>query len=148
MFEYRGLLDRPSRDASGWDELFRGFDSLFREFNRDLPLTSFGYVPSELVEEDGNYVLRLEAPGLTEKDVHVDLNDGVLTVTAARKLEVPEGYQPLRRERNATRFSRSYVLGDAIDPEKTAAEMKDGVLTVSVAKAENRKRKNIAVKTS
>jgi len=149
MFAYRGLLDRPSRNPFGLDDLFRGFDQLFRELQQEEPaITSFGYAPSRLVEEDGRFVIRLEAPGLAENDVKVNLNGGVLTVSAERVVTPPEGYTALRQERAATRFSRSYVLGDAIDPEKTAAEIKDGVLTVSVGKAESRKRKSITVKAS
>jgi len=146
MFEYRGLLDRPPRDIFGWEDLFRGFDRFVRDFDREL--TSFGYVPSEITEEDGRFVLRVEAPGLTEKDVKVDLNGGVLTVSAQRPLEVPKGYGARRRERTETRFSRSFVLGDKIDPEKATADMKDGVLTVMVPKAAGQQRKSIAIKAS
>ena len=48
-------------------------------------------------------------------------------------MEVPDGYTPRRRERSATRFSQSFVLGNKVDPEKTTAEMKDGLLTISIA---------------
>jgi HSP20 family protein len=146
MFEYRGLLDRPPRDIFGWEDVFRGFDRFFREVDREI--TSFGYAPSEVREEDGAYVLRLEAPGLTEKDVKVDLNGGVLTISAARPVDAPKGYEARRRERAELSFSRSFVLGEKIDPEKTVAEMKDGVLTVKVPKAPGLQRKTIAVKAS
>jgi HSP20 family molecular chaperone IbpA len=146
MFEYRGLLDRPPRDVFGWEDLFRGFDRFIRDVDREL--TSFGYAPSEMRQEDGAFVLRLEAPGLTEKDVKVDLNGGVLTVAAARTVEVPKGYEARRRERTETRFSRSFVLGDKIDPEKTTADMKDGVLTVKVPKAAGQQRRSISIKAT
>jgi len=147
MFEYRGLLERPARNAVGWEEVMRGFDQFFREFEQEGPLTSFGHAPTRFAEEDGQFVLTVEAPGLTEKDVKVDLNEGVLTVSAERAVEVPEGYNVRRRERAPTRFSRSFVLGNKVDPEKTTAEIKDGILTVSIAKAAGQKR-NIAVKVS
>jgi len=148
MFEYRNFLDRPARDALGLDEVLRGFDQLFREFDRDVPLTSFGAVPAQLTEEDERFVLKAEVPGLTDKDVKVDLHDGALTITAERPVEVPEGYAARRRERSALKFSRTYILGDRVDPEKTTAEIKDGVLTVSLAKAANQKKKSIPVKVS
>jgi HSP20 family molecular chaperone IbpA len=143
MFEYRGLLERPPRDVF---DFVRGFDRFVKEIDREL--TSFGYAPSEVVEEDGRFVLRVETPGLTEKDIKVDLNGGVLTVSAERPVEAPKGYAVRRRERAETRFSRSFALGDKIDPEKTTAEVKDGVLTVSVPKAAGQQRRSIAIKAS
>lgn len=148
MFEYRNLQGHPLRDPLGWDDLFRGFDQLFRELDREAPITSFGYAPSQLKEEESRYVLRVEVPGLSEKDVKVDLQEGVLTVTAERAVEAPQGYAPRRRERSALRFSRGFALGDRVDPEKTTAEIKDGVLTVSIAKSSGAQRKAIPVQVS
>ena len=148
MFEYRSLLDRGSRDPASWDDLFRGFDQLFRGLDRDAPITSYGHAPSQVVEEDGRYVLTVEAPGLTEKDVKVDVHDGVLTVTAERTPEAPQGFAVRRRERPVVRFSKSYVIGDKLDPERTTAEIKDGVLTVGIAKAAAREKKTIPIKVS
>lgn len=144
MLEYRSVYDRPL----GWDELFRGFDRIFREADRDLPLASFGHAPSALVDEGDKFVLRVDAPGVADKDVKVELENGVLTVTAERKDEVPEGYAVKRRERAAIRFSRSYSLGEQLDPEKTTAQIKDGVLTVTVGKSPAATRRQIQVKAS
>ena len=112
----------------GWNDLFRGFDQLFREFDREPPITSFGYTPSRLVEEEDRFVLNLEAPGLTENDVRVDLNAGVLTVTAERPVDVPEGYTP-RAAENAPRLDSRRASCSATEStrRKTTAEMKDGV---------------------
>lgn len=148
MFEYRGVLDRPSRDALGWEGVFRGFDQLFREFERDLPLTSFGAVPADVTEESERFVLKLEVPGIAEKDVHVEFHDGVLTISAERTVDAPQGYKTLRRERSALRFSRSYGFGDHVDPEKTTAELKDGVLTVGLGKSQKVQKKSIPVRVS
>jgi HSP20 family molecular chaperone IbpA len=126
MFEYRGVLDRPSRDALGWEGVFRGFDQLFREFERDLPLTSFGAVPAEVTEEAERFVVKVEVPGIADKDVHVELHDGVL----------------------ALRFSRSYAFGDHIDGEKITAELKDGILTVGLGKSQKGQKKSIPVRVS
>ncbi len=148
MFEYRGVLDRPSRDALGWEGVFRGFDQLFREFERELPLTSFGAVPAEVTEEAERFVLKVEIPGVADKDVKVELNEGVLTVSAERAVEVPQGYKTLRRERSALRFSRSYAFGDHVDPEKVTAELKDGVLTIGLGKSQKTQKKNIPVRAT
>jgi HSP20 family protein len=144
MFEYRSAYDRPL----GWDELFRGFDRIFREVDRDLPLSSFGFAPSALTDEGDKFVLRVDVPGVADKDVHVELENGVLTVTAERRDEVPQGYAVRRRERGGIRFSRSYSLGEHLDPEKTTAQIKDGVLTVTVGKSPAATRRQIQVKAS
>jgi HSP20 family protein len=143
MFEYQSGYERP-----GWDEFVRGFDRLFREVDRDLPLASFGFAPSELRDQGDKFVLRVDMPGATESDVHVELDRGVLTVAAARKEEAPAGYTSRRRERGALRFSRSYSLGEHLDPENTSAEVKDGVLTVTVGKSPAAVRREIQVKAS
>ena len=151
MFDYRSVFERPAFDPFRFDQFFRGFDEIFREADRqrNLSIDSFGYVPAQMVEEDGRFVLTVEVPGLTEKDVKVDVHGGALTVTAERAVEAPEGYKPRRRERSAMKFSRSYLFGDdRIDAENTVAEIKDGVLTVTVAKAKSAQKKAIPVKTS
>jgi HSP20 family protein len=149
MSEYRRLLSRPFFDPVGpWDVL-RTFDRFFREFDRDEGLRSFGFAPSARLEDEGErFVLRLDAPGVNEKDVHVDLQDGVLTVSVERSVAALQGYEARRREREEVQFSRSYALGDKVDPDKTTAELKDGVLTVSVAKAPAVQKKSITIKAA
>ncbi len=148
MFEYRSFLDRPLTDPFGWDDVFRGFDRILREADRDIGLASTGYAAAGFEEENDRFVLRVEVPGVTEKDVHVDFHDGVLTVSAERQVTEPEGFAVRRRERGAQKFSRSYAFGERADAEKTTAELKDGVLTVSIAKAAVAQKKNIAVKAA
>lgn len=141
------LFER-STDPFGWNELFRGFDRIFKELDHDVPLSSYGYAPSALTEEDDKFVLRVDAPGVAASDVKVELHDGMLTVTAERPVNVPSGYAPRRRERSQLRFSRSFVLGDRVDPEKTVAEFKDGILTVSIGKSQASQKKSIPVRVS
>lgn len=148
MFAYRTLFDRPQLDAFGWDDMFRNFDRLIREFDRQTTVDGFGYAAAELNEENDRFVLTVEVPGVTENDIKVDFQRGVLTVSAERKPKVPEGYKALRRERGTLSFSRSFMLGDAADPENTTATLKDGVLTVSIAKAKGNQKRAITVKAS
>jgi HSP20 family protein len=148
MFEYRSLLDRPFGDPFGFNDLFRGLDRVLRETERDPGLGSFGNAPARLREDNDRFVLSVEVPGMADKDIKVNLEDGVLTVSAERTVTPPEGFAARRRERPALRFSRSFALGDRIDPEKTTAELKDGILTVSVGKAESVQKRSIAVKSA
>lgn len=149
MSEYRSLLNRPLFDPWGAWDMFRSFDRFFQEFDRDEGLRSFGYAPPAKMEDEGErFVLRVDVPGVNEKDIHVDFHEGVLTVSAERSVEVPEGFEARRRERADSRFARSYVLGEKVDPEKTTAELKDGVLTVTVAKAPGAQKKTISIKAA
>jgi HSP20 family protein len=130
-------------DPLGWDQLFRGFDRFFQEFDRDY--WNEASAKSALTEEDDHFALRVEVPGLSDKDVHVDFDAGVLTISAERKASVPEGYEARRRERPDLHVSRSFALGDAVDPEKITAEIKDGVLTVRIGKTAAQKKRSIQV---
>ena len=69
-------------------------------------------------------------------------------MTAERKLTAPEGYAPRRQERASFRFSRSVALPVKVDPEKVTAAVKDGVLTVTLSKAEEARPRQIQVKVS
>jgi HSP20 family protein len=93
--------------------------------------------------------MEVELPGLTEKDVEVKLDNNLLTISSAKdekKEEKKNGY--VLRERRATRFSRSFVLPEAVDREKIAAEFKDGVLHLTFPKVPAAQPKTIEVKKS
>lgn len=148
MFEYRSVLDRPAFDPFRWEDVLRGFDRLTREFERGVPAEGRTAGTTDVIEEADKFVLRVDVPGLSEKDVHIDLHDGILTIAAERPVDAPEGYVARRRERAPFQLSRSFAVGDAIDPEKTTAEIRDGILTVSVGKAAAAQKKTITVKTA
>jgi HSP20 family protein len=95
-----------------------------------------------------NLVLEADVPGLGEKDVTLTLDDGVLTIAGERKVTVPDGYAAQRQERSAYRFSRSVALPAKIDGEKTTATVKNGVLTINLAKAPEARPRQIAVRAS
>lgn len=94
-----------------------------------------------------NLVVTADVPGMTEKDLAVSLEDGVLTVSGERKPFAPEGYAVHRRERSALQFARSVSLPVKIDAERTAATVKDGVLTITLAKAPEARPRQIAVRS-
>src|SRR5437660_7344270 len=99
-------------------EMNRLFNTFF-----DSPTPANGtllrrWIPAmDLVESDDDFVLRADLPGLTEKDVNIELEDNVLTVSGERKAEhedKQEGYY--RVERASGTFSRSLTLSERIDP--------------------------------
>jgi HSP20 family protein len=118
-------------------------DQVWQEFDTNTQAHD-----SALRVRDAGETLIVEAdlPGLTEKAVDLTLTDNVLFLTAERKLEVPAGYTPRRQERASFRFSRSVPLPVKVDPEKVTATVKDGVLTVTLAKAEQARPRQIRVK--
>ena len=100
----------------------------------------------DLVETEGDFVLRADLPGLSEQDVNIELEDNVLTISGERKAEHEErkeGYY--RVERSAGSFRRSLTLPEGVDPESVSATFDRGVLEVRVPKPEQRKPRKVAI---
>ncbi len=92
-------------------------------------------LPVDVVEtEDGGYLVRASLPGFRREDVNVELTDNVLRISGNRKEEGSENAKYLVRERGQGAFARRVKLRDASE-DGVKAELKDGVLTVRVAKA-------------
>lgn len=100
----------------------------------------------DIYETEKDIVVKAEAPGVDKKDIAVDINDGVLTVKGERKNteEVKED-KFYRKERVYGKFQRSFHLPEGTDYDKINADFKDGILTVTIPKAETRKSKRITV---
>jgi len=127
----------------------RIFDDYHQAVGEEPGLLTRGGWPRMTVDDAGDELkLYAEVPGLSEKDVQLNLNQNVLTLSGVRKVEGPEGYSVHRQERGSYSFSRSLSLPCEVDPEKTSATVKDGILTVSLAKAEAAKPRQITVKAS
>jgi HSP20 family protein len=105
------------------------------------------WIPAmDLVEEDDDYVLRADLPGLSEKDLNIELDDDVLTISGERKSEHEERKQGLYRvERASGSFSRSLTLPQGVDPDSIQARFERGVLEVRVPKPERHKPRRVAI---
>jgi len=105
------------------------------------------WIPAmDLVETNEDFVLRADLPGLSEKDVNIELEDNVLTVSGERKSEHEErkeGYY--RVERASGSFSRSLTLPEGVDPESVKASFDRGVLEIRIPKPEARKPRRVAI---
>ena len=135
------------RLASLRDEMDRLFD--FTLPARDSGLFS-GWSPAlDVHDEKDNLVVQVELPGMKKDEIDISLHDGVLTVSGERKSErkQKEG-ETFRSERYFGKFQRSLTLPTQVDGDKVQAAYKDGVLTVSLPKAEAAKPKQIAVSVS
>ena len=153
-----GRLGRLMNREQPEPEPVEAFDLLRREMNRlffDFEHGGIGDVDSERgfprvgLEDNGStLVVRADVPGLGEKDVELTLDSSTLTIKGQRGEETPEGYSAHRKERKAYRFSRSFQLPTKVDSEKTEAVIKNGVLTVTLHKAQEAQPRQISVRAS
>ena len=89
----------------------------------------------DLFDAGNELVVRADMPGLSEDEIELVLQENTLTLKGQRKEDQPEGYTPHRSERGAFSFARSFTLPSKVDAEKARAEMKNGVLSIHIAKA-------------
>lgn len=152
----RGLTQSRGGDLAPFNDLNRirnEIDRLFQyPFSALTQGASFfeGWTPAlDIYEDKDKYVAKAEMPGMKKEDIDVSLEGNTLTVSGERKQEEEkkEG-DTYRAERFFGRFQRSVTLPAAVDPNKIEATYKDGVLTVTVPKTDEAKRKQIEVKTS
>jgi len=111
-------------------------------FGRATP----GWVPPvDLAEWTDRYVVTVELPGLVRDQVHLDFEDGTLTIRGQRPGHgcCPERYQQL--ERGQGQFSRSFRFAQPVHAEAISADLVDGVLTIVVPKAAMPEPRRIAV---
>ena len=104
------------------------------------------FVPTADIYEDRDSLkVILEMPGVEKGNVDVRVEEGVLFVEGRLDLTKYRGLQPLYTEYNIGNYSRSFRLSNAIDQDKIGAELKDGVLSLTLPKAEKAKPRAIQV---
>jgi len=150
------LFDDFERTFAMMDDLRRRMDraldfeayparaSLRGDFDR-LPRWAAAGPRIHLFDSGQAFVVKADLPGMTDKDLQISLNQDVLTVSGERKPDAPEGFSVHRQERGPVRFSRSFTLPSKVDPEKTSAVLKNGVLTLTLAKAAEAQPRKITV---
>lgn len=126
-------------------QLRRELDRLFGEFERGVTQES---TVLSFQDQGTSFVLRADVPGLTQDDFQISLAGNTLTLQGERKVAAPEGYTVHRRERSAVRFARSLELPARVEADKVTAELKNGVLTVTLPKAAEVQPRQIAVKAA
>ena len=134
---------RPSLAWPTFGRLSNLQDEIDRLF--ESPLT--GWAPALDVHEDkDSFSVRVELPGMKREDIEVALHDGALVISGERKEEkIAEGTEVHRQERFCGKFSRVLTLPAAVAGDKVKAQYKDGILTVTLPKAEEAKPKAITV---
>ncbi len=107
----------------------------------------FEWAPSaDISESDAEYLIRAELPGMKKEEVKVTLSDSVLTIEGERKQRKEEKNEKFHRvESYYGSFTRSFSLPSNVKADAVRCESKDGVLTVHIPKAEQKKPKTIAI---
>lgn len=101
---------------------------------------------ADIYETQETLTVILEMPGVEKNNVNVRIEDGVLNVEGRLDLSKYQGLQPLYTEYNIGHYSRSFRLSSKIDQNKIGAALKDGVLSLTLPKAEEAKPRTINVK--
>jgi HSP20 family protein len=135
--ELNTLQDRMNR-------LFR--DSVAAE-TQDQALATSAFAPAvDVYEDEHNITLKIEVPGIDEKDIDVRIENNTLTVHGERKFEKDEKEENFRRvERQYGSFTRSFTLPTTVDAEKVSANYDKGILKITLAKKAEAKPKQIKV---
>jgi HSP20 family protein len=123
-------------------------NNLFREMNEgDSPLTTASFVPAvDIYEDSKKVVLKLEVPGIEEKDLDVRVENNTLTVKGERKFEKEEKEENFHRiERRYGSFFRSFTLPTTVDSEHIDAGYVNGILKLELAKKPEAQPKQIKV---
>lgn len=148
-------LTRYQPSTAPVNNLRREMDRIFNElipFNWRLDDSEAGmgmtmWTPTtDMMETDDEYLIEAELPGLTKKDIQINCQDNVLSIEGERRQQHEEespGY--LRSERSYGSFKRSIILPTSIVEDKVKATFKDGILRVTVPKAEKSKRKSVPI---
>jgi HSP20 family protein len=100
---------------------------------------------ADIYEDRDSLKVVLEMPGIEKGNVEVKVEEDVLFIEGRLDLAKYKGLQPLYTEYNIGNYSRSFRLSNAIDPDKIGAELKDGVLSLTLPKAEKAKPRTIRV---
>ena len=141
----------PLREFSTMQDRMNRMNRLFREsYSPESPedaLTTTSFAPPVDIYEDEHTInLKLEVPGIDEKDIDVRIEGNTLTVHGERKIEKEEKEENFRRvERQYGEFTRSFTLPSSVDPGQVTAHYDKGVLKINLAKKAEAKPKQIKV---
>ena len=136
-----------------FDKMFDSMvESQFPEVVKQVgvkPYQGSAYPKVNVYEYDDKVGIVAEIPGLNKKQLDVEVEDGVLTISGDKHSTFEdEGAKVLRRELKQSSFKRSFELGEQLDGDNIDASFKDGVLSVSIPKIEPEKPKKTFVKIS
>jgi len=139
----------PRREFSTMQDRMNRMNRLLREsYSPEGPedaLTTTSFAPPvDIYEDEHNITLKIEVPGIDEKDIDVRIENNTLTVHGERKIEKEEKEENFRRvERQYGGFTRSFTLPSSVDTGQVSADYDKGVLKINLAKKAEAKPKQI-----
>lgn len=138
------LFGSMNRLRNRLNSLYSDFDS---SYGLDYNWAMEGNTPKISLYEDGdNFEIRAEVPGIAKEDLHLKIQGNYLELSGTRNSDAPEGYKIHRTERGSVSFSRSLTLPADVDPAKVDATLKNGILYLTLPKAETAKSTKILIK--
>ena len=129
------------------ERMNRLFEETLPSTRKEEELNRSAFYPSvDINEGDKAITLKADLPGIKKEDVHIDVNDGVITLRGERKFEKEDKQENYHRiERSYGNFHRSFTLPLTVDISAIKAKYKDGILEVTLPKTEEAKPKSIPV---
>ncbi len=136
----------PFRDLTNLQERMNQLFGDYSRGNEEMSLTGNFIPPVDIYEDEKHVTLKLEIPGINEKDLDVRIENNVLTVKGERKFEQEEKEENFHRiERRYGQFIRSFTLPNTIDADSIQADYTNGVLKLQLAKRAEARPKQIKV---
>ena len=144
------LVKWTPRPMTVFDEVDNMINSVFnRDWNLE-PIQSTKWNPAvDVKETDSSFLIFADIPGLTKKDINIEVSDDVLSITGERtedKVEDSDLYH--YRERSKGAFTRSFHLPESVDEKKISANFKDGILSIELPKTKVIEPKSRKIKIS
>ncbi|AKB64018.1 Hsp20/alpha crystallin family protein [Methanosarcina mazei] len=147
-------IKRPSRDVYSWDPFdeVRRMQEYMEQMMRAFPALENRYVSdtlsplTDVAEEDNKVIVTTDLPGIDKENVELNLRDNLLVISAQKGKEEEtekEGY--LRKERSFMRYYREIPLPDNVTEDGATAQLKNGVLTVTLPKTKDVTEKRIQI---
>lgn len=127
-------------------QLDRVFDEMNNNFTQSDWTQTGNWLAFDIHENEDNYIVETDLPGIDPDNIGVTLHENTLTVTAEiNREELQEGERQLISERRYGRFQRSVRLPETVDADKVEANFENGVLMLTIAKSEATKPRQISV---
>ena len=104
-----------------------------------------GFPPMNIFQADDEYAIIAELPGIRKKDINIDIQRNRVRISGKKELDYGKGASIHRRERQSGAFDRAFSMPFEIDAEKVKAEYHDGILALSLPRAEQDKPRSISV---
>ena len=125
----------PLRELENWNE------KIHRFFN-DFQVTDFNYYPHiDISDDENNIYVEAEIPGVKKEDIKITLQDNILTISGEKKntKEEKDKKNFFRSERVYGSFTRGFTLPEDINPDTVEAKFENGILNISIQKAQPKK---------